>query len=185
MKLRSILLSLAAAATLSAQFETATVLGTVRDAAQASVEGAKVTLASSGTGVRVERETDSTGTFQFVNVRPGQYTLAVEKSGFARATAAEFTVAVGSRQRVDLTMQVASVSESVTVTGEAKLLETDTSSRGHVMQSTQIVNLPLNGRSYADLALLAPGVRRSTLNVTPDGDRCATPLTTSTACAAR
>ncbi|MBM3739410.1 MAG: TonB-dependent receptor [Acidobacteria bacterium] len=169
MKLRSILLSLAAAATLSAQFETATVLGTVRDAAQASVEGAKVTLASSGTGVRVERETDSTGTFQFVNVRPGQYTLAVEKSGFARATAAEFTVAVGSRQRVDLTMQVASVSESVTVTGEAKLLETDTSSRGHVMQSTQIVNLPLNGRSYADLALLAPGVRRSTLNVTPDG----------------
>jgi len=152
-----------------AQFDSATVLGTVRDAAQAQVGNATVTLTSTGTGIVVTQATDGNGDFQFVNVRPGNYTLRVQKSGFATATASEFTVTVGTRQRVDLTLQVASVSETVTITGEAKQLETDTSSRGHAMQATQIVNLPLNGRSYADLALLAPGVRRSTLNVTPDG----------------
>ncbi len=152
-----------------AQFDSATVLGSVRDAAQAQVPGATVTLTNVGTSVAVTQETGVNGEFQFVNVRPGNYTLKVQKQGFAVATASQFTVTVGARQRVDLTLQVASVSEAVTITGEAKQLETDSSSRGHTMQATQIVNLPLNGRSYADLALLAPGVRRSTLNVTPDG----------------
>lgn len=152
-----------------AQFDSATVLGSVRDAAQAQVPGATVTLTNVGTSVTVTQETGVNGEFQFVNVRPGNYTLKVQKQGFAVATASQFTVTVGTRQRVDMTLQVASVSEAVTITGEAKQLETDTSSRGHAMQATQIVNLPLNGRSYADLALLAPGVRRSTLNVTPDG----------------
>jgi hypothetical protein len=152
-----------------AQFDSATILGTVRDSAQASVAGAAVTLQSTGTGVTARQETDTNGDFQFVNIRPGNYTLKVEKSGFSSASAAAFTVTVGTRQRVDMTLQVASVSETVTVSGAASQLETDTSARGHAMQATQIVNLPLNGRSYADLALLAPGVRRSTLNVTPDG----------------
>jgi hypothetical protein len=157
------------AASTYAQFESATVLGTVRDSAQAVMPGATVSLQSAGTGVTVRQQTDTNGDFQFLNVRPGNYTIKVEKQGFATAVAEEFKVAVGTRQRVDLVLTVASVSETVTVTGAASALETDTSSRGHVMQSTEIVNLPLNGRSYADLALLAPGVRRSTLNITPDG----------------
>jgi hypothetical protein len=152
-----------------AQFESATILGTVRDSSQLAVSSAAVTLQNTATGVVSRAETGSGGDFQFPNVRPGNYTLRVEKNGFAPATAAPFTVTVGTRQRVDLTLQVASVSETVTVSGFATQLETDTSARGHAMQSMQIVNLPLNGRSYADLALLAPGVRRSTLNVTPDG----------------
>jgi hypothetical protein len=152
-----------------AQFDSATVLGTVRDSAQGQVADATVTLTSVGTSVSVTQQTGSNGDFQFVNVRPGAYTLKVQKSGFAVASANEFTVTVGTRQRVDLVLQVASVSEAVTITGQAKQLETDTSSRGHAMEAAQIVNLPLNGRSYADLALLAPGVRRSTLNITPDG----------------
>lgn len=152
-----------------AQFESATVLGTIRDSAQSVIPGATATLQSTGTGVVMQQQTDTNGDFQFLNVRPGNYTIKVEKQGFATTAAEEFKVAVGTRQRVDLVLKVASVSETVTVTGAASALETDTSSRGHVMQSTEIVNLPLNGRSYADLALLAPGVRRSTLNITPDG----------------
>ncbi len=152
-----------------AQFESASVLGTIRDSAQAAIAGASVSLQNVDTAVILNQETDANGNFLFVNIRPARYTLKAVKSGFANAAAAEFTVTVGTRQRVDLTMQIASVSESVTVSGAATLLETDSSSRGHAMSATQIVNLPLNGRSYADLALLAPGVRRSTLNVTPDG----------------
>ncbi|HUQ93385.1 MAG TPA: TonB-dependent receptor [Bryobacteraceae bacterium] len=151
------------------QFDSATVLGTVRDSAQATIAGATVTLTNTATGVVTQQETDSNGDFQFVNVRPAPYVLKVEKTGFAAAAASPFTVTVGTRQRVDLTLQIASVSEAVTVSAAASQLETDTSARGHAMQATEIVNLPLNGRSYADLALLAPGVRRSTLNVTPDG----------------
>ncbi len=153
----------------SAQFESASVLGTIRDSAQAAVPGAMVTLTNVSTAAVVKQETDSSGNFQFVNVRPASYTLRADRAGFSPASAAAFVVTVGTRQRVDLTMQVAAVSETVTVTGAAAALETDTSARGHAMSATQIVNLPLNGRSYADLALLAPGVRRSTLNITPDG----------------
>jgi hypothetical protein len=153
----------------NAQFDSATVLGTVRDAAQATVSGATLTLTNAGTAVAVTQESDADGNYQIPNVRPGDYTLTVSKPGFTTAKVSQFTVTVGTRQRVDVTLQVSSVSESVSVTAEAQRLETDTSSRGHAMQSAQIVNLPLNGRAYADLALLAPGVRRSTLNVTPDG----------------
>lgn len=164
-----VLLAVCSLSTAFGQFESASVLGTVKDAAQATIPDANVTLLNVATGVSARAATDANGNFQFFNVRGGSYTLKVEKQGFGATSAAEFIVTVGTRQRVDLTMQVASVAESVTVTGEARLLETDTSARGHAISATQIVNLPLNGRSYADLALLSPGVRRSTLNVTPDG----------------
>lgn len=84
-----------------AQFDSATVLGSVRDAAQAQVPGATVTLTNVGTSVTVTQETGVNGEFQFVNVRPGNYTLKVQKQGFAVATASQFTVTVGARQRVD------------------------------------------------------------------------------------
>ncbi|HVG26886.1 MAG TPA: TonB-dependent receptor, partial [Acidobacteriaceae bacterium] len=74
-----------------------------------------------------------------------------------------FTVTTNARQRVDLTMKPGSVNETVTVTDAATLLETETSSRGQVVATREVENLPLNGRSYADLVLLAPGVRRSQL----------------------
>jgi hypothetical protein len=73
-------------------------------------------------------------------------------------------VTVNARQRVDLTLQVGAITDSVLVTGAAKLVETDSSDRGTVIATEQIVNLPLNGRAYADLALLSPGVRRSDIS---------------------
>lgn len=153
----------------SAQFESGAVLGTVRDAAQATVADATVTLESIETGVVLKKPSDAYGNYEFFNIRAGTYKLRVDKSGFNPAAAAPFAVTVGSRQRVDLTLQIASTAETITVTGEVKALETETSSRGQVVGAHEIANLPINGRAYADLALLAPGVRRSTLNITPDG----------------
>ncbi len=151
-----------------AQFETATVLGTVRDASGAVVADVKVTLENVQTGVVVTRNSDGNGIFEFVNVRIGRYKVSAEKQGFSRAVAGEFTVTVNARQRVDLVMQVGQVAESVTVTGAVQALETDSSDRGQVISSQQIVNLPLNGRSYADLALLVPGVRKSAISTSRD-----------------
>ena len=151
-----------------AQFETATVLGTVRDSTQSVIAGVKVTLENVQTGVAVTRDTDINGNFEIGNVRIGQYKVTAERQGFSRAVSEQFTVTVNARQRVDLILQVGQVAESVTVTGAVAVLETDSSDRGQVIGSQQIVNLPLNGRSYADLALLAPGVRKSAISVSRD-----------------
>jgi hypothetical protein len=146
-----------------AQFDTATVSGIVRDPAVAVVQGSKVTLESVATGVLKTTATDQNGSYTFFDVKIGRYKLKAEASGFKAALAEEFTVTVNAHQRVDLQLQVGSVTETVEVAGAASAVETDSSSRGHVIGNQAIVNLPLNGRSYADLALLAPGVRKSVL----------------------
>ncbi len=77
------------------------------------------------------------------------------------------TVTVNARQRVDLTMKVGGIGETIEVTG-ARMLESESSDRGQVIGREQIVNLPLNGRAYADLALLSPGVRQSSISSSRD-----------------
>jgi hypothetical protein len=146
-----------------AQFDTATVSGVVHDQANAVVVNSKVTLENVATGVVKIGSTDQNGSYTFFDVKIGRYKLKAEAPGFKAALAEEFAVTIGAHQRVDLQLVVGSVTESVEVVGAASAIETDSSSRGHVIANQSIVNLPLNGRSYADLALLAPGVRKSML----------------------
>jgi hypothetical protein len=146
-----------------AQFDAATVLGTVRDSSGAIVPGATVTLKNVSTGIAATAVSDESGNYQFLNVRIGTYTVRAELQGFSAAEAENVAVTVNARQRVDLALAIGSVGETVVVTGAAKLLETESSDRGQVIGKEQIVNLPLNGRAYADLALLSPGVRRSAI----------------------
>ena len=144
-----------------AQFDTAEVLGTVKDNSGAVVARANVALANQDTGFHASATTDSGGNFNFTNVKIGNYTLSAEAPGFSKAVASGITVNVNARQRVDLTLQVGAVTESVQVSGAAAALQTDSSERGQVIGTAQVVELPLNGRSYSDLALLAPGVRKA------------------------
>jgi Carboxypeptidase regulatory-like domain/TonB dependent receptor-like, beta-barrel/TonB-dependent Receptor Plug Domain len=156
-------IALLSAATASAQFDAATVLGAVRDASGAVVPGATVTLKNTGTGISATTTSDQDGNYQFLNVRVGDYTVRAELQGFSAAEADTFPVVVNARQRVDLTLKVGNVGETVVVNGAATLLESESSERGTIIDKEQIVNLPLNGRAYADLALLSPGVRRSAI----------------------
>ncbi|MBK9170147.1 MAG: TonB-dependent receptor [Bryobacterales bacterium] len=151
-----------------AQFETASVLGQVDDPAGLPIQGARVTLSSIATGVSQNTQTDGNGTYQFFNVKPGPYRVSAEAQGFKTGVAQDFTVTVNARQRVNLTLEVGAVTESVTVSDAAAVLEADSSSRGQVVGQRQIVGLPLNGRAYADLALLIPGVRRSGIAASRD-----------------
>ena len=91
-----------------AQFETATVVGTVRDTSGAVVPSAKVTLTNRATGVSVERMSDGNGSFEFFTVRIGIYLVSAEKDGFSIAVIDDVQVTVGARQRVDLSMAVGS-----------------------------------------------------------------------------
>jgi len=151
-------------ANVSAQFETATVLGSVRDANGAVIEGATVTLKNVATEITNTANTDANGDYQFVNVKIGVYQIVIEAAGFNRTVAENINVTVNARQRVDLDLQVATASETVVVTDAANPLQPDSSEIGVVVQRKQIVALPLNGRSYANLVLLAPGVRESHTN---------------------
>jgi carboxypeptidase family protein/TonB-dependent receptor-like protein len=165
------LLFVTAATTAFAQFDSATVLGTIHDANGAAVSGVTVTLKNIDTGLSVTAQADGDGNFQFTNVKIGNYRVSAEKQGFSTAVAERVNVTVNARQRVDLTMQPGAVTESVIITDAAQLLETDSSVRGQVVQREQIVNLPLNGRSSANLALLTPGVRESNQNAATGSGR--------------
>ncbi len=154
----------AAAVPASAQFDTATVVGTVRDNTGGVIPGATVTLTNLDTGVAIVRVTEPNGSFEFITVRIGRYKMAAELQGFATAVADNVQITVGARQRVDLQLSPGQISETVQVTGAASVLETDSSQRGQVISARQAVELPLNGREYSALALLSPGVRLSALN---------------------
>jgi hypothetical protein len=144
-----------------AQFETAVVLGTVRDSSQSAVPTARVTLLNIDTGIKAVTTTDDSGNYLFSNVKIGRYKVSVEKAGFSTAFADQVQVDVNARQRVDLSLTVGQVSESVQVSAAVATIEADSTDRGQVINQKQIVELPLNGRNYADLALLTTGVRRS------------------------
>src|SRR5215207_5157846 len=143
--------ALLAPATLFAQFDTSTVLGTIKDSTGAVVPGATVTLKNDATGIAATAVTDAEGNFQFLNVRVGIYSVRGELQGFSVAEARNVNVTVSARQRVDLTLAVGNVGETVEVIGASSLLEADSSDRGQIIAKEQIVNLPLNGRAYADL----------------------------------
>lgn len=146
-----------------AQFETATVLGFVHDSSGAALAGAKVTLVNMGTNVEVSVTADAQGQFQFTSIRNGEYKVKSSAPGFSETTTEAFAVGVNARQRVDVTLKPGSATETVTVTGAAALLNTEDSERGQIISARDVNNLPLNGRAYADLALLTPGVRANNL----------------------
>jgi len=150
---------------LFAQFETAEVLGTVRDASGAAVPKASVTLTNQDTAIKVQTSTDDNGNYDFFNVRVGRYSVMVEHAGFAKFTTTDVAVNVNARQRVDVSMQVGAVTEAVEVKGVAAALETDSSEHGQVINTAAIAELPLNGRNYADLALLSTNAIKSPIAI--------------------
>ena len=166
-----LLICVASSFVASAQFESATVLGTVTDPSGGAVASASVTLTHVRTGVLQNTKTDANGNFQFVNQHLGSYTLRAESTGFKVEETSAFDLTVDARQRVDLKLQIGNVSESVTVSDAAGVLEADNSSRGQIINAREIADLPLNGRSYADLTLLVPGVAKSPLENGTDSSR--------------
>ena len=148
----------AAVAPLEAQFEYGEILGTVRDVSGAVISGAKVTVRGLGTNVQSSTLTNEQGNYSFPDLRSGSYEVLTAVAGFRPAKSDALLLRVSDRLRMDLTLEPGQVDEQVTVQAEvAPLLETDTSTRGQVIQSQQIEELPLNKRDYTQLVLLVPG----------------------------
>ena len=140
------------------QQEMATMTGTIRDATGAVMPNAVVVATNIRTNISVKTETDDRGVYTIPSLRPGDYSVSAERPGFSKSVRTGVTLQVAQVAPIDLTLQAGAVSETVEVVSATPLIDTQTSSRGLVIDQRQIVELPLNGRDYNQLALLAPGV---------------------------
>jgi hypothetical protein len=134
------------------------VVGTVSDATGGVVPGATVTLTNNGTGERRTASTATDGAYRFMNLVPGIYKLEVEQAGFKHYTRDQVQVNVEAAVRVDIGLQVGEVTQSVEVSAEAALLQTENASLSQVVASRSVQELPLNGRNILNLVALVPGV---------------------------
>jgi hypothetical protein len=154
-----------------AQVTTADVVGTVTDNTGAVLSNAKVTVTNLGTNISRTVTSDTSGEY-VVNLLPiGQYTVRVEATGFKIYTATNLTLVAGDRTRVDAKMEVGATTETVNVTAEANVLQTDNSTVGTAITGRLVQELPLNGRNYIQLAQLVPGISPGPPNGLATGTR--------------
>src|SRR5450755_2762183 len=157
----SLLLCLAGVAL--AQTDTARLVGTITDASGAVVANATVAVTNTGTGRTMTVQTGGSGEYTVNALPAGKYHIEVKQTNFKTATA-DFTLEVSQVQEISLKLETGAASTTVDVTGDVPLVDTSTSSMGEVIQGRQVTELPLNGRNFTQLALLAPGVSRGSYN---------------------
>jgi hypothetical protein len=148
-------------ATLYAQYDNGSLVGTIRDASGAPIAGAAVTVTNNDTAIASPAKTNSSGDYEIPSLRVGVYTITASAPGFSDAVAQDITVSVGNRQRIDLSLKVGGASTTVEVSGVALQLETETSERGQTITNYQNESLPLVTRNYSDFLTLVPGSRQA------------------------
>ncbi len=144
-----------------AQNITASLTGVVSDPTGAAVPGARVQIVNTATNVETTVTTRADGSFLAPTLVTGTYSVVVTANGFKTARRNNVTLDVSETARLDIALEVGTVSESVDVTAQAVLLDSTTSSVGTVVDSNSMANLPLNQRNPFSLAFLAPGVTGS------------------------
>ncbi len=153
-----IALAVALAAAVWAQVTTGTITGTVTDSSGAAVAGAQITVRETGKGTVQSYTTDEAGNYVALYLTPGTYVVSVEKTGFKRESSSPTLLDVDQRARVDFTLQVGQVSENVVVEASAPLVRSESAELGEVVNQRAVEQLPLNGRNFAQLVYLVPGV---------------------------
>lgn len=134
------------------------IVGTATDPTGASIPNVEVTVTNEDTGVAQTRATNELGSYSFTTLFPGSYAIHAVASGFRPVDIRQIVLQVNQTARFDLSMEVGQVTETVEAVAAAPVLATDTSDVGHVVANREILDLPLNGRSYLQLAGLTNGV---------------------------
>ena len=132
--------------------------GTVSDPAALAVKGADVKLLNMSTGAEQAYVTGSNGEYHFFGLQPGSYTLTVTKTGFTELRREGLTLRVGDNVSLDLALQIGAVTQSVNVTSEPPLLQSNRGTVSFVVEQQKVVTLPLDGRNFVPLIALSPGV---------------------------
>ena len=136
----------------------ATISGTVSDTTGAIIPGVSVSVLQVETGATRSAVTDDRGHYNVPSLQPGTYEVSAELPGFQTAVRSGLKLAVGDRSIVDLNLTVGEISERVVVEGDAPLVDTTDTTMSGLVDDKKIRDLPLNGRSFDQLALLQPGV---------------------------
>jgi len=152
-------LTLGLGGVMQAQTDTGRVTGSVTDSTGALIPGANVTLTNTDTGAKQTFTASSDGNFNFSGVVRGPYKVEASSAGFLTA-AQSFVLQVSQVQTIAFHLTVGATSTVVEVTDAAPIVDLSTSSVGEVVEGRQVTELPLNGRNFTQLALLAPGVTR-------------------------
>ena len=138
--------------------ESTQILGVVEDSTGAVIPGVVVTATHMATGQTRSAVTGESGTYVFVLMAPGEYNLRAEIQGFKVDVRTGLILQLNQKARVDFRLQIGAVSETVEVSARAVILHTDDATMGNVVEQKRITDLPLNGRNFANLAGLMPGV---------------------------
>lgn len=133
-------------------------VGTVSDASGAVIAGARVKLRHAGTGAVSTAESSASGYYRTPPLRIGEYVVDVEAPGFKHTTRRGVVLNVGDIRQVDFWLEAGQVTEQIEVAAVAPLLQTTEGSTGTVIENRQIMELPLNGRDYLQLARISAGV---------------------------
>jgi hypothetical protein len=149
--------------------QTAEISGVVQDATNSVVTHATVQIVSRGTGYNRQTLTNDAGLYTFPSLSPGSYDVDVIAPGFKKQVRENLTLEVGARARTDFVLEVGSVEETVTVSGESPLINVADGSVGTVINRLFVENMPLSGRSFQALIQLAPGVVLTKTNVNSQG----------------
>lgn len=134
------------------------ITGTVSDSTGAAVEGALVRVENTATNQVRDVQTNQAGTYSIPFVTPGSYIVRAQKTGFKSAVRSDVVLQVGAVTRVDFSIEVGAVSESIEVKGGSEMLTTESTAVGTVIENKRIVELPLNGRNYLQMVALSPNV---------------------------
>lgn len=140
-----------------AQTPSGEISGVVSDSNGSVIAGVRVTLTNSATNAVRELQTNDSGLYAIPALPPGIYTLKVEKTGFRAVERRNIEVLVGSASRIDVTLEIGEMTNTVEITGGAPVLQSENASIGTVIENRSIVELPLNGRNYLQLTSLIPG----------------------------
>jgi Carboxypeptidase regulatory-like domain len=169
--LRYVLLGILISATPAiAQVNTADILGTVTDAGGAVLTNAKVTAQNVATNETKTAMTNAEGDYVFNLMQPGQYTIAVETSGFKKSLV-NLTVSAGDRARANVVLQVGDVAQSVEVQAQSPALQSDSATLTTTLASQSVQDLPLNGRNFVTLVQSTVGVAAGPSNSILSGTR--------------
>jgi hypothetical protein len=144
-----------------AQLAAATVNGTVRDTSGAAIVGAEVNLRENATGVARTTQSNSVGSYTFIDVTPGTYTLEAAKASFSTSQQNGIVLSVNQTATLNFVLSVGSAVQQVTVAAAATQLESSTANLGTVISSVAVNSLPLNGRNFTQLLTLTPGASRA------------------------
>jgi hypothetical protein len=153
------------------QIDRGAITGRILDSSGAVVPSATVTITNKATGVAVTTSADADGEYQVLTLIPGTYTVKATAAGFESVLRDDIHLHVQDLLSIDFALKVGSVNAEIVVTARESMLETQTADLGSVVNEQRINDLPLNGRRYADLALLEPGVAKYYAPANPAPDR--------------